>query len=99
MTKRFCDLCEKEMSPEDDKPFVRVMNNVVVSLMVTNEHLHAINDICHDCKVKVVNNGKPFPDKESLPIATLQPSEGAFRPPVPPQIHPFEPSQSATQPT
>lgn len=73
MTRRFCDLCETEMVPEDDKPFVRQLSagdtKVVVSLLVTNEHLHAVTDICNQCKIKIVNEGETYVAPQ---IATLQ---------------------------
>lgn len=100
MTKRFCDLCQKELIPEDDKPFIKHINTVVVSLIVTNEFLHAINDVCNSCKVSVVTEGtEGMPKKDNRPVATLQlPEESkpfaVFKADEPPT---FEPSVPAAQ--
>ena len=100
MTKRFCDLCQKELKPEDDIPFIRHINTVVVSLIVTNEFLHAINDVCNSCKVSVVTEGSMgIPKKDNRPVATLQQPEeskpfAVFKADEPPI---FESSVPATQ--
>jgi hypothetical protein len=106
MTKRFCDLCQKEMSPKDDVPFIRHINTVVVSLIVTNEHLHAINDVCNDCKVSVVTEGaEGIPKKEvatlqspvkSPPIVEHHSPIQVFRAAEPPQFEPSAPAKTAT---
>jgi hypothetical protein len=102
MTRRFCDLCDRQLEPTDDQPFIRQIEHlhgtVVVSLAVTNERLHAITDICNDCKLKVVNEGKPFNSKQI--IATLQ-SDRIPSPDTPSifKTVSFEPSaQPATNP-
>jgi hypothetical protein len=98
MTKRFCDLCETEMTQLDDLPFIRQLplrnsSAVVVSLAVTNEHLHAVNDICNQCKLKIVNEGEPY---VSPHVATLQQTRPNLEPlPTLFDTTPFTPSQPA----
>lgn len=83
MTRRFCDLCDKPLQPEDDKPFIKQLplgvgaSNamIVVSLAVTNEHLHIITDICNSCKLKVVNEGQQYTAPSQIRVATLQPEQ------------------------
>ena len=107
MTKRFCDLCQKELIPEDDRPFIRHLNQVVVSLVVTNEYLHAINDVCNSCKVSVVTEGAEGMPKQE--VATLQhPTKTppiveqssspiqVFRAADPPKFEPSVPAKPAT---
>ena len=78
-TRRFCDLCERMLTPEDDTPFVRAFSYntnkdpqlAIGFIMITNEHNHALTDVCSKCKLRVVTEGKPHEVK--LPkIATLQ---------------------------
>lgn len=106
MTKRFCDVCERPLSPEDDKPFIREYTSkiptdskVVVSLVVTNEHLHQVSDVCNKCKIKVVNEGRPYVAPQ---IATLQkqqpPSLTAMPAPFKESPTSFEPSKPANKP-
>lgn len=102
MTKRFCDLCEKEMTQEDDLPFIRqlLLNShgstdaaIVVSLAVTNERLHAVHDVCNRCKLRIVNEGAPY---VSPAVATLQPHTPRIEPlPTLFDTTPFTPSQPA----
>ncbi len=56
MTKRFCDRCERELTADDDIPFVRVdtEHNVKVSLIVTNLENRPIAEICNNCKVAII---------------------------------------------
>jgi len=76
-TRRFCDICDTPLTPEDDQPFVRVYsptripapNKVVGHVMIMNEHNHVLTDVCNGCKLIVVNEGTPQ-------VATLQ-STGA----------------------
>jgi hypothetical protein len=96
MIKHFCDRCEKELTPEDQTPFIRQMEDVVVSLMVTNEHLHAINDICNSCKIEIVTHGKPYQRSDTPSV----PEIGVFKPPALPKFPEasFEPSVSPATP-
>ena len=79
-TRRFCDLCERPLTPEDDQPFVRAFSyntnadpaSAIGFIMITNEHNHALTDVCSRCKLRVVTEGEHHVVK--LPkIATLQP--------------------------
>jgi hypothetical protein len=104
MTKRFCDVCERPLTPEDDKPFIREYTSkvptdskVVVSLVVTNEHLHQVSDVCNKCKIKVVNEGRPYVAPQ---IATLQKTPTLTPMPAPfkESSTSFEPSKPANKP-
>jgi hypothetical protein len=91
MTKRFCDLCQTEITPFDDQPFIKQLSipnsesTVVASLVITNERLHTVNDICNRCKLRIVNEGQPF---RSSSVATLQQPP---RPEVMPRLFTAEP--------
>lgn len=78
-TRRFCDICDKELKQEDDKPFIRsFLNNaneyVYAHVMMLNKNQHVVTDICNKCKVNTVSNGEIPPTGVSTNIATLQPS-------------------------
>lgn len=94
------------MTTLDDQPFIREMplphadSKVVVSLAVTNERLHVVNDICNVCKLKIANEGKPFVAPQ---VATLQPTIAPSTPipelrsvPSVFETTPFTPSQPAS---
>lgn len=79
-TRRFCDICDSPLTPEDDRAFVRAFSYntdkdpalAVGFIMITNEHNHALTDVCSRCKLRVVVEGQPH--EVAMPkIATLQP--------------------------
>lgn len=87
MTRRFCDICDAPLTPNDDKPFVRKAtfaknpNFVAIGfIMITNEYNHALTDVCHGCILKVVSEGQPYTPDVSK-IATLQPMPAADQKP------------------
>jgi len=99
-SRRFCDLCDEGLTPEDDKPFVRLYsspetsNNAIGHIMIVNEQNHVLTDVCNGCKLKVVNEGKPHDPTNMPQIATLQQPHLVRATPVestPPPL-PFVPS-------
>lgn len=75
MTKRFCDICEKPLTPEDDKPFVRyhASKDAQIMLVVTNSNGGVLTDVCENCKQVIAIDGALIPpQREPTEIATLQ---------------------------
>lgn len=89
-TRRFCDLCDNPLKPEDDVPLVRVLeypderlagqkpNKAFAYVQVTNENNHPLTDVCIGCKLSIVTNGELAPT--TVTIATLQPQVAADTP-------------------
>ena len=110
MTRRFCDMCDKEMSTEDDLPFIRKLKfgnpqkMAIGFIMITNEFNHTISDICSDCKLAIVTQGLPHVIEGST-VATLQPMVPSdqempvmlYREPKPPDL-PDKPPQLPPNP-
>lgn len=89
-TRRFCDLCDQLLIPEDDQPFVRTLNygdypndekpsQAVAYVEITNQNNKPLTDVCNGCKLRVVTDGKPTSRPTPVPIATLQPEVPADR--------------------
>lgn len=86
-TKRFCDICDSLMSPNDDKAFSRSLEygnkpiphgshvkKAFGFIMIVNEHNHPLTDVCNGCKLKIVNDGvDELPRGPAGQVATLQP--------------------------
>jgi hypothetical protein len=99
-TRRFCDLCDEPIQPEDDQPFIRVyvpthsgiraVPKAVGHIMIMNEQNHVLTDVCNGCKLKVVNDGA----SQTLPaVATLQQQPSSTVPAaLPTPVLPFTPS-------
>jgi hypothetical protein len=85
MTRRFCDICDKPLTPEDDLPFIRwhAEKDVQVMVAVTNSVGGILNDICQNCKEIIVIDGKPErPAAVQQKIATLQPNPASLPSPM-----------------
>jgi len=98
-TRRFCDLCDEPIKPDDDKPFVRCFTpprqgaeKVIGHVMIMNLQNHVLTDVCNECKLRVVTDGDDY-DPASAPVATLQPNFVKPVPvPTPIPVLPFTPS-------
>jgi hypothetical protein len=83
-TKRFCDICDKQLTAEDDIPFVRELKytrlndglpsdqapKAIAYVAITNEENHPLTDVCSGCKLRIVTDGSA---PETKTVATLQP--------------------------
>lgn len=100
-TKRFCDICDNQLTEEDDRPFIRVLEygadtanpakptaKAQAHVMVMNEGKHILTDVCNGCKLKIVNTGEPMTTEQ---VATLQPSS-IFPTPLPTALPPPPPT-------
>lgn len=86
-TKRFCDICDTQLTPADDQPFVRELafyspgdreanqlpdRKAVAFIAITNEENHPLTDVCSGCKLRIVTDGQP--PAKPVAVATLQPN-------------------------
>ena len=95
MTKRFCDICEQELTLLDQMPLIREIEvlkklgytRAMAYVAITNERNKPLTDICQKCKIKIVTEGHtPAQSGQGKTIATLQPEVAAD---LKPSLEPF----------
>lgn len=71
-TRRFCDLCDQPMQPQDDEPFIRhsPLKDIQIALIVTNQSGGVVNDLCNSCKVELVLHG--LPNREQRKVIDIE---------------------------
>jgi len=59
MTRIFCDKCKKELLDHREDRVMRSLGIWKIEILVAKDGVWNAGDVCQDCVLKIVNEGKP----------------------------------------